>query len=178
MACRFLCSNVSEVPLQFGYFAHLVRIIASALASNEQIVVTTVIRNTKTVFCSDYNGSLVLVPLYLEKIREILRLNSSFGYSTKSAAVSILGSLICLPDQYPDYVIPPISEGAAKMTMPEVKEKVHDLIWLLIKESNTALETLNKASARALSKAICCAFLVIHQEAAKSAPQIDTIKVL
>lgn len=177
MVCRLFCTNVSEVPMQFGYFAHIVRTLSSALVSSEVSVVTAVLRNTKNVFSLDYDGLLTLIPVYLMQIREVLKFGNDFDDNTKSAAVSILASLICLPEQYPDYIIPPIIKGVEKMPMNKVKEEVYELIHLFIKESKTKLDLAGKALTKAVSKAICSAFLIIHHESIKLTPQVSTIEV-
>jgi len=177
IVCKFMCKNVSEVPLQFSYFAHIIRILSLALMTSEEILIRTIIRDTKNIFGLGFDGTFMLIPLYLKQIKEILNFKSNFDSISKSSAISILASLICIPDQYPNYIIPSVIKGVDEMSMIEVKSSVLNLIWLFIKESNMEADTTKKGLDKAISKGICCSFLIIHQEASKPNPQIDFIKV-
>lgn len=176
--CGLFCSNQSEVPLKFGYLAHIIRVISTALNSNIQSTISMIMRKTKYIFSLDYKGLLLLIPIYLLHLQEILKSSSPFEDKVKSAAVSILGSLLCFPDRFLNYKITSIVKGVPKMEMEEIREKLQEILWSYIetfKVNITSSITAN-SSAKVMRKVICCANIMIYQEAGNR--QSATLKVI
>lgn len=174
--CQLFCNNQTEVPLPLGYLSHIIRIISSALNSGVQSTTTVVIQSTKLIFTLDYRGLLVLIPLYLEQIPSIFAQEKNFPNKTKSASMTILASLLSLPNHYEEYAIPLINNKKGKLQMKEVRSTIITIIknvltdnvhWMI--EDKTLLHILNKA--------ICCATVLIYQESAKINSDLDILKV-
>ena len=174
--CKVFCKNKSEVPLQFGYFAHVIRIISASLSSGISSTVSIIIESTKRIFTLDYDGLLVLIPIYLKQIKNVLKPGKEFNKKVKSAAISILGSLLCIPDRYPNYTIPSIIGGIEKMTMDNAKKSIYEQIINFLK--NYSLSSSNEEIYyKMINKAVCCASVIIYQEISNPNPQIDIVKV-
>jgi len=176
--CRVFCGNQCEVPLPIGYLTHMIRIITSALCSPEQSTVSVVIQHSKRIFMLDYRGLFVLIPIYLNQIQTVLAHNSGFSPKTKSAAVTILSSLLCLPDHFNAYEIPLIikSDGNTKMTMMQVKDLVYDEIIKMLQKYSPN-DNPDPVYTKAINKSICCATIIIYHETSKPAFSTDLIKV-
>ena len=174
------CDNQSEVPLKFGYLSHIIRIISTALNSNIQSTISIIMRKTKYIFSLDYKGLLVLIPIYFLHLQEILKLNSSFEDKVKSAAMSIIGSLLCLPDRFSNYKITSIVKGIPKMEMEEIREKLQEILWTFIEtfKVNMTSPTTAASSAKVMRKAVCCANIMIYQEAVNTNRQPYILKVI
>lgn len=173
--CGLFCTNQSEVPLAIGYLAHLIKIISSALNSKTQSTISTVIQLTKTIFLLDYKGLLVLIPIYLEQIKTVLDIDNTFSLKAKSAAISILSSLICFPDHYDNYEIPILGK-VEKINMQAIKEAIVNQIENVL-VTYPSEKNVEKTYHRIISKAICCANLLVYQEAAKANCNKELLKV-
>ncbi len=176
LICRLFCSNQCEVPLALGYLAHVIRILASALQSGVQSTISVLLQHTKFIFSLDYRGLLVLVPLYLQQITIVLKPNSDFSHKAQSAAISILGSLLCLPDFYDKYDVPVLGKSE-RMTMAQVKDTVVREIDQVLTASAT-IHSDDKTYLRVVSKAICCATVLTYQEAIKDNCNLEMLKVI
>ncbi len=164
--------------MPIGYVAHMIRIITMALNSGTESTIGTVLQQTKRIFALDYRGLLVLVPLYLQRIREVLEHKEGkdlYAVKTKSAAMSILGSLICVPDHYGKYEIPVMGK-AESVPMDAVKRHVYDSIFLALELYPAGTSSEHKYL-KFVSKAVCCVTVVIYQEAAKDSCNTEIIKV-
>ena len=173
--CRLFCSNQCEVPLALGYLAHVVRIVTSALTSGISSTISIVIQSTKHIFSLDYRGLLALIPTYLEQIHKILDVKSDFSSKAKSAAISLLGSLLSIPDHYGKYEVPIIGKPD-KMTMPQVKDLVYQEL-LSVLHNQTDVRTTDKTHLKFVNKAISCAAVIVYQETAKQDFDTPLIKV-
>ena len=176
--CRIFCANQCEVPLPIGYLAHIIRIVSSALSSGVQSTISIVIQHTKPIFTLDYRGLLVLIPLYIQQVKVVLNLESGFSAKARSASVSILASLLSVPDHYVGHEIPPIVKAAdsaksAITTMLQVKQMLYDEILKVLHRYTSATPETHKM----LCKAICCATVIIYIESTKHVCNADVIKV-
>jgi len=136
------------------------------LMSDKPCTISVIIINTKLLFTLDYGGLFILIPYYLKQIKNIL--NGDFNNKTKSAAVTILGSLLHIPIHYPNYKIPSITKDTAKITMKEIDGTIKELIFTFIKQSKDS---------KIICKAICCTTIIIYFEASKPKPCFEQIKV-
>ena len=173
--CRLFCTNQCEVPLALGYLAHIVRIISSALTSGVQSTISIVLQHTKSIFSLDYRGLLMLIPTYLQQIHTVLDPESGFSMKTRSAAVSILGSLVCIPDHYEKYEIPLVGK-TEKMAMSSVKFTVYEEIARVLNKYGSARNE-DKTYLRVINKCICCATVIVYQESARPSPDVSLLKV-
>lgn len=174
--CQLFCNNQSEVPLALGYLAHIVKIITSALNSKLQSTISIVIQYTKPIFTLDYRGLLILIPIYLEQISNILDSDSTYSLKAKSAAVSILASMICIPDHYDKYEIPLIGK-TYKMPMSAVKATIVTLLRKVFSDGNSS-KNEEKTYLHIICKAICCVNAFIFHEASKTNCNPDLLKVI
>lgn len=171
--CTLFCTNQTEVPLKFGYLSHVVRAVSAALRSQMRSTISIVIRKTKYIFSLDYRGLLTLMPLYLAQIQDILAVDSPYEDRVKSAAMTILGSLLCLPDRFPRHEVASAVKGAPKVGMLDMKRQIQGILCTFIESFKT-----NKSAEKIMLKAICCANIMIYQEAANPDRQADTLHVL
>ena len=178
------CDNQSEVPLQFAYLSHMIRIISTSLISGQNSTISTIIKNTKYIFTLDYKGLLILIPLYVNQIESILKSKSDFNSNTKISALTLLGSLLCIPYQYPNYEISSVIKGGNKTKMEEVKYKIQNIIWNFIHETSNQLQMIKtesdpnlKSTVKIMNKAICYSIVLVYQEASRPKPQSDLIQV-
>jgi hypothetical protein len=79
----------------------------------------------------DYRGLLTLVPTYITSIKKLLK-DTLFSNRTKSKAVTMLGSLLYLPNHYTDYAVPLMDNPENKFTMQKVKEELYEIILYLL----------------------------------------------
>ena len=190
--CNIFCKNKSEVPLEIDYLGIIIEIILTSLNSPSEVTIGILLKNTKYIFGLDYRGMIELIPAYIGKISEVLK-DKKYSKSTQSAAMSILGSLLCVPDNYPEYEIISFDETSKKTTMKEIKEKLHnEILYIMknteiikdqdVKNDEEAKEKLLSAHIKSpmniLYKAICCSGLIIHQECMLKNPNMELIKVM
>lgn len=171
-----LCGNVSEVPVSCDCLGCVVESVVLALTSGVKSVVTAVVVSTKYVFCLDYPGLLMLIPLYLKEIKKILDLDNGYPYSAISAAVTILGSLLALPDHYSGYTLPPLPQQPESFQMQDLRRPIYGSIEYVLAQYETTPASPPKFL-KAINKAVCCATVIVNQEMLKSEPDMDTVKV-
>lgn len=185
IVCSVFCLNRSEAPISAELLGHVIQILSSALGSQFNTAVRTVLQRTKSVFTLDYRGLLVLVPHYMEQIEKAVRGNvvvaekrsskseEVFPSITTNAAVSILASLVALADYYEGYVV---ASSRSEISMLELKKNSYDLVTYILDKYISTLNS-DKAYLKAINKAICCATIIVYQEAVKEKPRVEIIKV-
>lgn len=105
-----------------------------------------------------------MIPCYLKQIERVLEIHGEFSWKTKSAAVSILGSLLCIPDHYENFELSTIGT-LEKLTMIQVKQAVSkNILQVLNNYPSTEVST----SHRLICKSICCAAVTVYQEASRT----------
>ena len=188
---RIFFKNQCEVPFPMGYLAHIIEIITAELNSPNKSSISSIMKSTKSIFSLNYRGLLGLIPVYLKKIKEVLK-NKDYPTKVKNYAVSILASLLCFPDHYSNYIVTSFDEANTKVTMEVIKDNIQELILytLRYKEQSSKISYINminkeisedcnddKFMIKVTYKAICCATVMIYQEAIKKKPNIDFMKV-
>lgn len=184
LLCGVLCKNSCEVPFPVGYLAYVIQIVVAGMKSNSKSCIYAIMKSTKNIFSLNYRGLLGLIPVYIKKIKEVIK-HSGYSAAAKSSAVSILASLLHIPDHYSNYTIVSFEDAAGKMPMSAVKKKVFKLIKYALdslhlpEEAKNSVEMpMDKHRVKVISKAICCATILIGQEALKKQPDVSIIKVL
>ncbi len=155
----------------------MIRIVTSALDSGVIDTVKVVLQNAKRIFALDYRGTLVLIPAFLTRVNDVLRTvedKGGFLSKTKSACMTILGSLLCLPDRYDKYDIPILGKKE-KMTMEAVKQQIYDTLLMALTLYSGGTSDDN-AYLKFICKAVCCATVVVYQESARPTCNSGLIK--
>ena len=107
----------------------------------------------------------------------------SFLLKTISAALSILSSLISIPDHYKNYVIPPIINSNKKsvssngpISMELMKKRIFESIkqFLSKSESNDDNE---KLLIKTICKGVSCATVILYKEATGKSPNVENVLV-
>ena len=158
----------------------IINSITNALNSNVQSTINVVIEKTKYIFSLDYKGLLVLIPTYIIQIEKVFKANSNFDDKIKIAAMTILGSLVCIPDRFHDYEVSSVGKNPIKMKMKDIKQKVQDILLAFIEgfKMNMGSKGVVKSSEKIIRKAICYANIVIYQEAANPKRNVENLKVI
>ena len=179
---KLFCKYISEVPITTNLLIIIIKLAVSALNSENEQIITELIIASKTIFTLDYRGLLVLIPIYLQKIKDILNISKGYSNKAKSAAISILGSLISVPNHYKDYSIPLYYNKSKKISMSEIETDIWNNIksFLLIFSSKNIMRKTNldiddMLYIKTINKAICCASVIIYQESVKPSPRFAII---
>ena len=162
---KLFSSSQSEIPLPTEYLCPTIKIIWNGLNSENDFPI--IIQNTKHIFNIDISGLLILIPLYLNRIEQIIKSPSSSG-KLKSSCMTIISSLLCFPDNYVGYKIHSINKNEAPVTMKSIKEKIYMIVIILLKDcknlTSERLKSIDEKMIRAACKAICCTIVIIYQE--------------
>ena len=155
-------------------------VIFSALASGVPSTITIAITNTKFIFGLDFRGLLVLIPIYLDTINKILH-SEEYTNELKNICLSIIGSLICIPEHYSGYKIPSLIKPGEKYLMSDIKNIINEIIFNYL-ESSKDLEKITpnyevKKLIKSICKALCCSTLIISLEIRKSEPDMKLMNV-
>ena len=134
-----------------------------------------IIRNSKKIFLLDYRGMNLLIPTYVEYISIVLE-DSSFPYDVKSSALSILGSLLCLPNHYPGLKLPRINSTTHYIPPYSMQEMKLYLKSNIISILNQPLPAhVNENYAKFVKKGICCATVLVYEEMSWDKRPLDEI---
>ena len=175
--CGLLYFNQSEVPLSFTYYSYIIDTFVSLLSSKDERIINVIMKNSKYIFTLDFRGLLILIPIYLSHIKEILIVDSKFSDTTKNSAITILGSLIFVPDHYgKNYNIPLLLEEGKCIPMSQVKLSIYSIIMNIMITFHIDSKS-SKKYIEIIKKTICCVTVLIYHETLKTDIEIDTIKV-
>lgn len=100
--CRIFCRKGGR-PFTAANLARFYSAILLGLEEDDIIVSSSILLNSRKIFVYELEGSHIMIPKYAEVIKKILTLDSpSSPYPDllRSACVTILSSLICLPSHY------------------------------------------------------------------------------
>jgi len=163
---KLFCTLRSEVPLPINYLTIMIKMIFNSLTSKLPQVINITIQYTNSIFTLDYRGLLVLIPPYIKQIKKILTVNIESPDIVKSSAITILGSLIAFPNHYREYKIPLLENPGEFISMEKVQDDIYEILSEFLKRANPKVLSDN-SGLRIINKAICCATIIIYQEAIK-----------
>ena len=124
----------------------------------------------------DYRGLIILIPLYLKPIEALLNPDHCYTDSEKNAALSLLGSIITISSYYNDYTFTSLANEES-ITMIYIKDEAYKYILYVLLKYKTS-QSSSHSHLKVIMKAICCATVIIYQEALKPSLNIDIINVI
>jgi len=126
------CKRTKFDPLYLGYFY---RGIERALSTDHQLILSTVITHSTSLFYAEFPGAHVLVPTFLYAIERILTEPEKFSPnnpSLRSAAIKILCCFTCYPEYYPRLAFPHTNAFVKKTLVKSYEEMTASLNSILL----------------------------------------------